>query len=133
VTSRQACAGAIVHDAARRLLLVQRARPPGAGLWSIPGGKCGPGESPSAACVREVAEETALHVEIVRFAGRVEREGLAGATFVIDDFVCRLVSGEPRAGDDAADVRWVTRAQLAELPLVPGLVDALTEWGALPA
>jgi ADP-ribose pyrophosphatase YjhB (NUDIX family) len=132
VAYRQACAGAIVHDGGARILLIRRGRPPSAGLWSIPGGKCAPGETPAAACVREVAEETGLVVAIVRFAGRVEREGLDGDVFVIDDFVCRVVGGEVQAGDDAADARWLTRAELAALPLVPGLAEALTEWSALP-
>lgn len=132
MTFHQPCAGAIVHDAASRLLLIRRARPPSPGLWSIPGGRCEAGESAAAACVREVAEETGLIVEVVRLAGRVERDGPAGVVYVIDDFVCRRVGGELRAGDDAADVRWCRRAELAGLPLVPGLVEALTEWDALP-
>jgi hypothetical protein len=36
------------------------------------------------------------------------------------------------AGDDATDARWVTTAELAELAVVPGLVEALAEWDALP-
>ena len=37
-----------------------------------------------------------------------------------------------RAGDDALDARFVDRAAMAALPLVDGLLDALTEWDALP-
>jgi ADP-ribose pyrophosphatase YjhB (NUDIX family) len=129
---RQPCAGGIVHDAQQRLLLIRRGRPPSAGSWSIPGGRCLPGETAAAACVREVAEETGLQVAVQRLAGRVERAAPAGGVYVIDDFVCRLLGGRLRAGDDATDARWVTRQELADLPLVPGLRDALDEWGALP-
>jgi 8-oxo-dGTP diphosphatase len=133
VTDRQPCAGGIVHDGAGRVLLIRRGQPPSAGAWSVPGGRCRPGESAEAACVREVHEETGLHVELARFAGRVERPAPSGAVYVIDDFVCRVVGGELAAGDDAVDARWVSRAELAALALVPGLYEALDEWGLLPS
>jgi 8-oxo-dGTP diphosphatase len=33
--------------------------------------------------------------------------------FVLADYVCRVTGGEVQAGSDAADVRWVTRADIA--------------------
>jgi ADP-ribose pyrophosphatase YjhB (NUDIX family) len=128
----QPCAGGIVHDAAGRLLVIRRGRAPSTGSWSVPGGRCLVDEDPRDACVREVAEETGLVVEVVRFAGRVERPAPDGGVYLIDDFVCRPVGGDLRAGDDATQARWVTRAELMKLPLVPGLVEALSDWGVLP-
>ena len=122
-----------MHDPARRLLLIRRGQPPSAGAWSVPGGRCLPGESPATACVREVAEETGLQVEVIRFAGRVERAAPDGAVYVIDDFACRATGGELAAGDDAIDARWVTLEELADLELAPGLYAALEDWGLLPA
>jgi 8-oxo-dGTP diphosphatase len=133
VTDRQRCAGGIVHDASMRLLLIQRGQPPSEGSWSVPGGRCLPGESAVAACVREVEEETGVRVEVLRFAGRVECAAPGGGVYVIDDFVCRAVGGALAAGDDALDARWVTRAELSALDLAPGLYDALDGWGLLPA
>ncbi|HKF32133.1 MAG TPA: NUDIX domain-containing protein [Jatrophihabitantaceae bacterium] len=126
-------AGGIVMDHAGRLLLIRRARPPSEGRWSIPGGRCRPGESTAAACVREVAEETGLAVHIVRRAGRVKRAGPNGVGYDIEDFVCSVDGGELRAGDDASEARWVSHAELASLDLVPGLLDALASWDALPS
>jgi ADP-ribose pyrophosphatase YjhB (NUDIX family) len=128
----QACAGGIVFDDAGRLLLIQRANPPSAGTWSVPGGRCRPGESRADACVREVAEETGLAVRPLRSAGRVERDGPAGIRYDIEDFVCALFGGELRAGDDAADARWVSAADLAALELAPQLHDWLAEHDLLP-
>jgi ADP-ribose pyrophosphatase YjhB (NUDIX family) len=133
VPERQPCAGGIVHDAAGRVLLIRRGKAPSEGMWSVPGGRCLPGESTADACVREVAEETGLVVEVVRLAGTVERPAPDSAVYVIDDFVCRLVGGSLLAGDDATDARWVSRAELDGLTLVPGLLEALDWWDALPS
>ncbi len=129
---RQPCAGGIVFDAAGRLLLVERGRPPSLGCWSVPGGHCLPGETAAAACVRELAEETGLLVQVLRSAGRVRRSGESGIVYDIEDFVCRAVGGALRAGDDASEVRWVSSAELAEVPLVPGLLESLASWDLLP-
>jgi hypothetical protein len=69
----------------------------------------------------------------------VRRSAPDGRVFVIHDFRCRPLDAHavPRAGDDAADVRWVDAAAYAALDaageLVTGLTDALRTWGCLPA
>jgi 8-oxo-dGTP diphosphatase len=125
-------AGAIIFDDRRRILLIQRAKAPSAGRWSVPGGRCEPDEPAWAACVREVAEETGLVVQVVRLAGRVRRAAPSGGVFVIDDFVCIIKSGTPSAADDAADIGWFSLAALAELQLAEGLFSTLREWDLLP-
>ena len=72
-------------------------------------------------------------VPIVRRAGRVKRAGPNGVGYDIEDFVCSVDGGELRAGDDASEARWVSHAELASLDLVPGLLDALASWDALPS
>lgn len=126
------CAGAVVHDAAGRLLLIRRGQEPGRGLWSLPGGRCEPGETAAETAVREVREETGLDVLAGRLVGRVERAGLGSAVYLIDDVACTVVGGELAPGDDADDARWVDAAGLALLPLTEGLLDALTGWHVLP-
>lgn len=125
-------AGGIVFDERRRLLLVLRSKPPAAMTWSVPGGKCEPGERPADACVREVGEETGLTVEVIRWAGRVRRPAPGGEEYVIDDFLCRVVDGTLRAGDDAAAAGWFDLAGMTELPLAAGLLEALAGWRLLP-
>lgn len=63
----------------------------------------------------------------------MRRAGPDGVGYDIEDFVCSVAGGELRAGDDAAEVRWVSHAELASLDLVPGLVEALESWDALPS
>jgi 8-oxo-dGTP diphosphatase len=131
VGRRVPCVGAIVHDAAGRILLVRRANDPGRGQWSIPGGRVELGETDAGAVVREVQEETGLGVAVDRLAGVVERAGPGGVTYVIRDYVCTVTEGVAQPGDDASEVAWVETHGLADLELVPGLIDALTGWGVL--
>lgn len=124
--------GAVVFDAAGRLLLVKRANEPGRGRWSVPGGRIRAGEHDHHAVRREVAEETGLDVEITRHVGTVQRPAPGGAVFLIHDYICRVKGGTLRAGDDADDARWCDAATLAGLPVVDGLIQALTDWDCLP-
>lgn len=126
------CVGAIVLDETGRLLLIRRGHPPGEGLWSLPGGRVEPGESDLEAVVREVREETGLTVTAGPLAGSVDRPALGDDVYEINDYLATVVSGRLAPADDASDAHWCTRADLARLPLTPGLLDALTEWQALP-
>ena len=112
------------------LLLIQRGRGASIGEWSIPGGRVEFGETMVEAVKREIAEETGLDVEVREFVGWVERRS-ADHHFVIVDFVVNVVSGTLRAGDDAADARWIPLDGLASLPLVDGLVEFLRTHGVL--
>lgn len=125
------CVGAVVTDEQGRLLVIQRGHDPGAGLWSIPGGRIEPGETDAQALVRELLEETNMQIKVGKLIGRVQRPGLGGAVIDIRDYAATVTGGTLRAGDDAADARWVTAAELARLEVTEGLIEALTEWGVL--
>ena len=125
------CVGAIIIDAAGRLLLVKRGHEPGKGLWSIPGGRVEPGETDEQAVIREVREETGLAVRPGRLVGAVRRAAPGGAVLDIRDYVATVTGGTLAAGDDADDIRWAGRDELAGLPLTGGLADALAAWGVL--
>jgi len=118
----------VVHR--NKVLLVQRGREPAKGQWAIPGGKVGPGESLAAATEREIFEETGLTIEAGPLAWHfefVERDGGGEVEYhyVVLDFYGRYLSGEPVAGDDAADVRWVGFDELDALPLNSSTAQAL--------
>jgi 8-oxo-dGTP diphosphatase len=118
-------------DEAGRLLLIQRGHEPETGRWSLPGGRIEPGESDEQAVVRETREETGLLVRCGSLIGSVERPGRSGAVVDIRDYAATVTGGALAAGDDAADARWVSPADLARLPLTSGLAETLTAWGVL--
>ena len=105
------------------VLLIRRGTPPKQGEWSLPGGKIQLGETAKAAALRELAEETGVVAEIVGLVDVVdliipEREPGGGAIerhYVLVDFAARWLSGEPRAGDDAAEARFVPLREAAAL------------------
>jgi ADP-ribose pyrophosphatase YjhB (NUDIX family) len=123
--------GAVVTDEQGRLLMIKRGHEPGAGLWSIPGGRIEPGETDTEALVREMLEETGLAVQVGPLIGRVQRPGLDGAVIDIRDYAATVTGGTLRPGDDAADARWVDRADMGSLEITEGLIEALTSWGVL--
>jgi len=122
----------VLLDEAGRLLLIRRANEPGRGRWSVPGGRVQGGETDQDAVIREVAEETGLAVEVTRWLGDVQRGGPDGVVFDIHDYSCRVTGGALRAGDDADGARWCDAAELAALPVVTGLIEALAGWRCLP-
>jgi ADP-ribose pyrophosphatase YjhB (NUDIX family) len=107
-----------------RLLLVRRARPPLAALWSFPGGVVEIGESLKEAAAREVREETGLEVEIDEPIERAEiirrdADGRVEHHYVIIVFAGRHISGAAHAGDDVDAVRWIDVSELASYELTP--------------
>ncbi len=125
------CVGAVVTDEQGRVLMIKRGHEPGAGLWSIPGGRIEPGETDAEALAREMLEETGLTVEVGRLVGTVQRPGPGGAVLDIRDYAATVIGGTLAAGDDAADARWIRAEDLNALPLTEGLADILTSWGVL--
>jgi mutator protein MutT len=127
------CVGAIVHDGAGRLLLIQRGHDPHRGRWTLPGGRVEAGETTEQAVVREIREETGLDVRVGEVAGRVLIPA-GDLQYDVVDFVCTLVdpTATPRAGDDAAAVTFADRGALERLDCTPRLVDTLRTWGLLP-
>jgi 8-oxo-dGTP diphosphatase len=107
-------AGALISGSS--LLVAQRDRPPElAGLWELPGGKVGPGESDAAALVRELREELGVEVAV---GGRVGADVPLNETTTLRAYRVTQTAGALHPNDHRA-LRWVTVDELEQLPWVP--------------
>lgn len=122
---------AVISDAEKGVLLIQRARHPYAGHWALPGGFVEEGETVEQACTREAKEETGLTVEPVELLGvysHPARDPRGHTVSVV--FLCRCTGGVARGGDDAAAARWF--ADLGGVSLAFDHAAILADAGFLP-
>jgi 8-oxo-dGTP diphosphatase len=105
-------AGCILTNPAGQILLLHRNTPKRT-QWEIPGGKIDPGESPEQTVVREIKEEVAVDIRIIRQLGTRD--------FTEDDFTMtytwflgEITAGTPAIGepDTYDDLRYFTQAGL---------------------
>jgi ADP-ribose pyrophosphatase YjhB (NUDIX family) len=110
-----------------KVLIVRRARSPSKGVYSLPGGRVEFGETLHAALHREVAEETALKIEIVDLAGwrEVVPAAEGGGHYVIMSFAAHWQSGEVVLNEELDDHRWLAPDALGEFKTTPGLEDII--------
>jgi 8-oxo-dGTP pyrophosphatase MutT (NUDIX family) len=115
-------ASGLVFDDDGRVLLVQHSTH---GLWVVPGGAVDPDETPQDAVVREVWEETGLHVEPVLLRGvfggpefRVRYGNGDEVSYVTSAYECRRLGGALRPdGEETLDARFFAPSELAGVPL----------------
>jgi 8-oxo-dGTP diphosphatase len=111
-----------------RALLIRRGTEPLIGQWSIPGGTLELGESLQTGVARELLEETGLEVrvlDLIEVFDRIFPTNLSGGSsasrpryhYVIVDYLCERISGEPRAGSDVTDVVYAKEEDLPNYQL----------------
>ena len=120
-----AVSAAIFRD--DNILLVRRARSPGKGFYSLPGGRVEFGESLHTALHREVDEETGLKIEIIGLAGwrEVLPESGGGGHYLIMSFAARWMAGEPLLNDELDDFRWLAPDAIGDLKVTGGLHEVI--------
>jgi 8-oxo-dGTP diphosphatase len=123
-------AAVIVDDLDRptRLLAARRSAPAAlAGRWEFPGGKVEPGEEELAALHRELDEELGVMVAVGS-----ELAAPDGGAWPITSkhrmrvWFARLSDGTPQPLQDHDELRWLTAAELDDVPWLDGDVQIVT-------
>ena len=124
---------AVIRDG--QVLLV-RANPPDQGRWAFRAARSSWANA-SRTRARELFEETGVTAEPdgVRRGRRVRprRRRLLRRHYILVAVLCRWISGEPVAGDDASQARWAPLAELdaQALALSFGVADVARKAAAL--
>jgi 8-oxo-dGTP diphosphatase len=107
-------AGALISGAT--VLVAQRRRPPElAGLWELPGGKVGAGESEPDALERELREELGIEVAV---GERLGADVAIGESLILRAYLVTHTGGTLHPHDHRA-LRWVGATELESLDWVP--------------
>ena len=100
-------------------------------VWDLPGGRVEPNELVSEALGRELDEETGLRlVGAPQFAFVQEGERVVGGQrrYAWRSFFFTIeAEGEPRAGHEVLDVRWMDRAEVEVVCTAP-YHDSFRRW-----
>jgi len=107
------------------VLLVRRGNEPSRGRWGLPGGVVELGERVEEAVIREIREETGVTVRPVRlltvFDSIVRDEGdKIRFHYVLCEYLCEAVEGEPHAATDVSDAVWAPIGDLESMDMTRG-------------
>jgi len=108
-----------------KVLIIQRGKPPLAGIWSLPGGHVEAGEAIRSAALRELQEETGVIAKIgpvidaVDVIRRNDQREIT-AHYAIVCFLGHWISGDPQAGSDAIAACWSDQKTLEKLEFTNG-------------
>jgi 8-oxo-dGTP diphosphatase len=113
----------VIRDSQGRILLIRRSASShgNPGKWEFPGGKADPGESFDKALLREVDEETGLHIRLQHVVGATEMElPERKIAYLLMD--ASLESGTVRLSDEHEAFEWVSSSGLLPRDMVPQFI-----------
>lgn len=116
------------QDSTPQILACQRGYGKWKGWWEFPGGKIEPGESDQEALCREILEEMATDIQILRYYDTLN--------YRYDDFLmtmhlylCKL-DGDQFVLNDHSEARWLDQHNLDTVRWLPADIELVSRWGS---
>ena len=123
--------GLLFDDSRQKILLTRRTDN---GRWCLPGGRLDPGESVAEGCVREVWEETGLHVEVERLIGiyttphRVITYADGNRFHLISfSFEVKVVGGTLGLSNETTEYGYFTPAEIKTMDVMEHHVERIAD------
>lgn len=118
-TASAASVAIFKHD---HVLLIQRAREPLKGYWSLPGGKLETHETAIDCARREIFEE--LSLQLIDLTSVTQ---LTSGSHVLAVFASHMPNAIPAPSDEIMDWHFVRPDDIFDLETTPGLAEVLAE------
>jgi len=127
-TPKSDCRGAIFRD--DKILLVKEIADGG---WTLPGGWCDVGSTPSENVVREVWEESGFEVKVIKLAAVYDRDRQGHSPpypFNIYKmfFICEIIGGEAKISNETSEVKFFALDEIPNLSVartLPKQIDRM--------
>ncbi len=130
----QVGATALLFDDAREKLLLTRRTDNG--QWCLPGGGMDPGEDLAETCVREMLEETGLHVRVKRLIGIYSsphyiawyNKGSGDKVHIVSTvFEVELLCGELTLSDETTEFGYFSQQEIESLDFLKNQRDRVAD------
>jgi ADP-ribose pyrophosphatase len=113
------------------VLLARRDKPPGKGLWSIPGGAVEVGETQKESAFREVLEETGIECEVfnlVSTADLITRDSSNNVEFhfLLNHYLAHSIGGELEPEYPDGEVAWFHPDKLPDDMVNESIVELIS-------
>lgn len=103
-----------------RVLMIERSR--NWKGWSFPGGHLEAGESMSECAIREMYEETGVHIKQLHYKGITNiYHTTTGNRHIISNFTATDFSGEVKSICNEGRIRWIDLKNLVNLQMAEGM------------
>jgi ADP-ribose pyrophosphatase YjhB (NUDIX family) len=106
-TPKVDCRGVVFRD--DKILMVKEIADGG---WTLPGGWCDTGTTPSQNVAREVREESGYTVKATKLLAVYDRDNQGHTPSLF--FLCELLGGEPTPSNETSEVAWFAEDDLPE-------------------
>jgi len=101
----------VILNQKKQLLIIKRRFEPSPDSWALPSGYIEINQTPQEAAIAEMSEETNLLGKKKEFLGHFVGYSPIYHRVIAFGYLMKILSGDPRAGDDAKDLKFVNLDQ----------------------